>query len=357
MTSQLDDNLLSTTLTRIFTEQTQVVPSPASEGEFAEASWRALREAGMTSLGVAEAAGGSGGEVADACTLLRLAGRHGVALPLAECSLLGGWLLERTNFQLPMGLLSVPVARGADSLVIEWGRLRGRLTWVPWGEAASTVVAVADSPEGERVVLIDPMTADIDRGHNMAGEPRDALTFNDVVLPGDRCSEPQENIRHELKLRGALSRSLLMAGAMEAVADLTVRYANERKQFGRSIAAFQAVGNRLAQLCAESESSSLAADVAAQRFAEIGVAAAFEIAATKANISRAATVVASHAHQVHGAIGMTQEYPLHRFTTRLWGWRQEWGSERMWSESLGQMIDDLGAVQIWPRLTEGLKSP
>jgi acyl-CoA dehydrogenase len=145
-----------------------------------------------------------------------------------------------------------------------------------------------------------------------------------------------------------------MAGAMEAAADLTVDYAGQRQQFGRPIAAFQAVGQRLVRLSSEAEAGILATEVAARRFAEVGVEAGFEVGAAKATAGRAASEVATHAHQVHGAIGMTREYTLHHFTRRLWTWRQEWGSEARWSRAVGEQVTAAGAAALWPRVATGL---
>ncbi len=145
-----------------------------------------------------------------------------------------------------------------------------------------------------------------------------------------------------------------MAGAMEAAADLTVEYAAERQQFGRPVGSFQAVAQRLVRMSSEAEAGILATEVAAQRFAQVGMGAAFEVAVAKASASRAASEVAAHAHQVHGAIGMTREYALHHFTRRLWSWRQEWGSERRWSQTVGEQVTAAGADALWPRVATGL---
>ena len=73
----------------------------AEESGWAGGLWDRLDEAGFTRLGVPEAAGGSGGDCADALTLLQAAGRHAVPLPLAESSVLGGWLLAAAGLELP----------------------------------------------------------------------------------------------------------------------------------------------------------------------------------------------------------------------------------------------------------------
>jgi len=60
------------------------------------------------------------------------------------------------------------------------------------------------------------------------------------------------------------------------------------------------------------------------------------VAAAKLRAGEAGQIVAALAHQVHGAIGFTDEHSLHHFTKRLWSWRDEFGTERDWSRALGK---------------------
>lgn len=216
------------------------------------------------------------------------------------------------------------------------------------------MVAIADSGRGPQVVRFDPARVEVRRGLNVAGEPRDTVILDGLALAASDMAPARPDLASELALRGALSRTLLIAGATAAVSDLTVAYATSRRQFGKPIAAFQAVASRLVQLQSETEMAALSAEVATLRFAAVGTAAAFEVAAAKTTASRAATEVAKHAHQVHGAIGMTQEYPLHHFTRRLWSWRQEWGSERHWAEAVGRQAVEAGTERLWPLVTTGV---
>ena len=64
-----------------------------------------------------------------------------------------------------------------------------------------------------------------------------------------------------------------------------------------------------------------------------------------------AAVVARLAHQVHGAIGFTQEHRLHHLTRRLWAWRDEAGSELAWSRVLAAGLLADGPDDLWPALT------
>ena len=351
------DTVLEDTLDRLFGEACGSEARHAAEAEgWTPHLWDVLAAADMPWMGVPTSAGGPGGSLSDVFCLLRMAGRHAVPLPLAESSgLLGGWMVARAGLQLANGPLSVALPRPGDQLHFAGGRITGCLHRVPWGSRVPTVAALATSDEGPRVVLLEPSRATCTPGRNVAGEPRDGLTFLDVPVEPERVAFASPDIPAEIFLRGALSRALLMAGALEAIAELTVSYSAQRHQFGRPIGRFQAVAQRLARLASETEAAALAAAVAAQRFEVAGIEATFEVAAAKTTVARAATQAAVDAHQIHGAIGMSQEYPLHHFTRRLWAWRQEWGSEAHWAAVLGRQTMTAGAHALWPRLTTGLR--
>jgi acyl-CoA dehydrogenase len=355
----MSNDLLEGTLERLFTDRSgPEVRQEAEEGRWPSELWDELVKSDLAYVSVSERAGGGGGSLDDAAVLCRLAGRHAVPLPLAECALLGGWLLDATGLSLPRGPLSVAVPRADDSLVLEHSKsgwtVSGQLAWVPFGRVVTQVIGFADGPDGPRVVALEPGAATLHPNRNLAGEPRDRLNFDRIVVPDDRIGLPQPGMAWQLELRGALSRALLIGGALETVSEMTVAYANQRQQFGRPIASFQAVANRLVRLASEAELAVLAALAASQRFAEVGPAAAFEVAAANATASRAASEVTAEAHQVHAAIGMTREYPLHHFTRRLWAWRQEWGSERRWARYLGEEVGSSGAEMLWPRISSSV---
>ena len=53
---------------------------------------------------------------------------------------------------------------------------------------------------------------------------------------------------------------------------------------------------------------------------------------------------------VFGAIGFTREHILHRYTRRLWAWRDDFGNESEWAEQLGRRVIAAGADELWPML-------
>lgn len=352
----MTDHLLEETLERVLTNHCDPNDRQRAEAEgWLRGCWDALFDAGLVWLGVGEAAGGSGGDVTDAVLLVRMAGAHAVPLPLAECALLGGWLVEQAGLTLPGGPVTVAVPRRGDDMAIDAaGRLTGQLQRVPWGRKAAAVVAIASGHDGPEVVLVDPVTAtSAAAGTNVAGEPRDRLGFDGVAVPASSRASVGADVVSRLELRGTLSRVLLLAGAAESASTLTISYASERHQFGRPVAAFQAVAQRMVRMASEAEAAMLAATVAAQRLAELGDGdgdVAATVALAGASVTRSAAEVAANAHQVHGAIGMTQEYPLHHFTRRMWAWSHEWGSERLWNARIGVSAAAAGTELLWPRV-------
>lgn len=286
------------------------------------AIWDAVADAGYGSL--------SDLPLADALALLSIAGEHAAPVPLAEAAL-AGWLVGES---LPGAVSVAP----AGELRLEDGRLTGSAVRVPWGHAAERIVAVVG---GQAVVVSVASAARVERHTNLAGEPRDTLFFERAEVEDARPAAC------DLLERGALTRAGLIAGALAAMARLTVAYAGERRQFGRPIAAFQAVQQHLVGIAQDASLIAGAVEGAAR------VPGSFEIAAAKALSSRAALTATRAAHQVHGAMGMTQEYRLHHFSRRLWAWRSEYGDEQLWARRLGSAVAQAGADMLYPAIAGG----
>jgi acyl-CoA dehydrogenase len=185
---------------------------------------------------------------------------------------------------------------------------------------------------------------DVER--NLAGEPRVLLEFEAARLLG--CA-PLDDARARLEAEGALLRSVQMAGALERTLEYALQYANERIQFGRPIAKFQAIQHMLAQLAGQVAAASAAVDVA------VGASSSapddFAVAVAKSRAGEAAGKGTEIAHQVHGAMGYTREHNLHYCTRRLWSWRDEFGNETYWQSRLGRAVAEQGADALWPMLS------
>ena len=328
-------------------------PDALAEAEregFAPRLWAELSGAGLAAISVPEAIGGSGGTESAALAVLRLAGRYGAPVPLAEHGLLGGWLAAAIERPLPEGPASVVPGHPADDLRLErsgnvW-RLSGEAHAVPWGRMTEVTFALLVADERTFVVELPRDRGEVTHLRGLSGEPRDTMAFAAVELADAAVVEAPEGVdRHALMVRGALCRAVQMAGAMEYVSELTSAYARDRVQFGRPIARFQAIQHHLVVIAEEAAVAGIAADLASRRFAEAG--GWVEVAAAKVLAGTAADVVTARAHQVHGAIGMTAEYRLHHWTRRLWTWRDEFVGHRGWSSALGREVIDRGADELW----------
>lgn len=135
---------------------------------------------------------------------------------------------------------------------------------------------------------------------------------------------------------GAAAAAALMAGAMDAVLDMTLEYASVRQQFGREISKFQAVQHQLAVMAEEVATAKMAARLAFR--GDVGDLTLERAAIAKIRGGEAAQQVVAISHAVHGAIGISEEYALQRYTKRLRAWRLAHGGESHWAEALGRSV-------------------
>ena len=303
--------------------------------------WQALEETGLTLAGSPEEAGGSGGDLSAAADIAVAAGAAAAPVPLAE-TLAAGMLLSRAGLAIPSGPLTVAVASGPG------------LRRVPYGRLATTVAAGSGGSggDGDWLAVIAPAGRG-GTGRNLAGEPRDEVIFGGDAEVHDVPAGTADYARRLLRL----FRSLLIAGSAQRALDLTVTYVQEREQFGRPLARFPTVQQELARMAGEvaligaATQAAVAADLPG---AGEGVSA---VVAAKAQASSGAGVVAAIAHQLHGAIGTTEEHRLRLTTTRLWSWRDEDGSEAECFAELGRAAlaaasgAGTGAGGLWPWLS------
>jgi acyl-CoA dehydrogenase len=358
----MTDSLLTDTVGEIFTAVcTDAALRAAERDGFAAAAWDAVAEAGLPWISVPEEAGGEGGDLADALAVLRVAGYHGLPLPLAETGVLAGWLLATSG--LPVSRVATTVASGPD-LVWSGGTARGAVPYVAWGRAAEQVAVLASvgrraadtAPDGLMVAVFAAADLRVEQHANVAGEPRDTLYFDGAAPLASAPAGPGVSTQ-ALRRRGALTRIILMAGAADRIRDITVRYTGERHQFGKPIGRFPGVQQHVVNVAQQAAMLEMAADLvcaaAAADPALAGQAATFQLAAAKSVAADAATIATAAAHQAHGAMGMTQEYPLHFLSRRLWAWTREYGTGTQSADELGAIVAAAGADVLWPAIASG----
>ncbi|WP_152663938.1 acyl-CoA dehydrogenase family protein [Sphingomonas sp. SRS2] len=247
-------------------------------------------------------------------------------MPIAE-TLVATWLLSEAGLEPPLGRSSifiegwqrgVPFGDSADYVV----RVRGRSLSLHRGPVAGTRATVG----------ADPLAAS------------DGLT-GAAIATGE--------MRHDIALPlAALTRSAQICGALEAALTLTIGFAEQRIQFGRALSKFQAIQHLLSEMGAEVAAAGAALDAAIRTLQAGAPLDRQAVAVAKIRAGLAAGIVGEHAHQIHGAIGYTEEYALARLTRRLWQWREDFGGESYWANELGRaaLCDQ---TPLWPKLTAG----
>jgi acyl-CoA dehydrogenase len=345
------ENIVAETAEKIFADlaDAQTINSD-QKGGWKAPLWQALTESGLPLAWVPEDCGGSGASLAEGFSVLSAAGRFAIAVPLAE-TMLAGWLLAQAKIASPEGEMTVAPASPKDRITLNAdGTLSGRARGVPFARAAKHIAVLASGSKGLSIALIDAGNCWIEEGLNLANDASDIVTLNNVA-PVTIKPAPKGVDQTTLMLMGGVARSLQIAGALESMLDISVRYSNERVAFEKKISKFQAVQHNLAKLAGESAAALAAATSAADAIANstsFDDAFFLEAASAKIRCSEAAEKGAAIAHQVHGAIGFTIEHILHRYSLRALAWRDDFGSESFWAVELGKLVATRGADELWP---------
>ncbi|MDE5455225.1 acyl-CoA dehydrogenase [Bradyrhizobium sp. CSA112] len=347
------ENIVAETAEKIFADlaDAQTI-NRDKRGEWKAPLWQALTDSGLPLSWVPEDCGGSGASLAEGFSVLSAAGRFAVAVPLTE-TMLAGWLLAQVRISSPGGEMTVVPASPKDRITINAdGSLSGRARGVPFAKAAKHFAVLASDANGGSLsmALVDAAKCRIETGLNLGGDPSDVVTL-DKVQPVAIKPAPKGFDQTRLMLMGGVARSLQIAGALESMLEISVRYSNERVAFEKKISKFQAVQHNLARLAGESAAALAAATSAADAIAN---ATSFddevflEAVAAKIRCAEAAEKGGGIAHQVHGAIGFTVEHILHRYSLRALAWRDDFGSESYWAVELGKLVAVRGADELWP---------
>lgn len=350
--------MLSDSVGRLLQEQapTETVRGAEGVGWLPEL-WQLVAGSGLHLIAIPAGHGGGGGSLSDLHAVLWQIGRNASPIPIAETGLLAGWALTEAGLPPPEGPATI-LADASGLTCTEDGdgwRLAGTGERVAWASQSDRIVVIADAG-GRRVVLSVPTTeVRCDGGLNLASEPRETVSFDDVLVGPDDWAAAPDHVTHDrMMLRGALGRVTMMAGAMERIAELGERYTQERHQFGRPIARFQAVQHHLVAVREEAHRTGAAAKAALLAVEADQPGHDFDVAAAKVVAGESTRVLTARSHQLHGAIGVTMEYDLQLFTRRLHAWRDEFGSADYWAQRVARTVSDHGPDQLWPLITRSV---
>ncbi|MQA83863.1 MAG: acyl-CoA dehydrogenase [Streptosporangiales bacterium] len=302
-----------------------------------ETLWKAMAHAGLLALAVPEDLGGEGLGVLETALVLAEVGRHAAAVPALATLGLGVLPLSRLGTGEQRGELLPPVVEGDAVLTAalnepssplsatpattareaDGGYLVGGVkVGVPYATSAHRILVPAMvEPSGTGVLLVDPKAAGVDlrRTPTSSGAPEYRIRLDDAWVPaadllgGDTTGAVAAGLRR-LAVAGGCA---VADGALDGALALTAAHVRTREQFGRPLAAFQAVAQQVADVYVTARTLHLAAWSACWRLAagrdtdgDLDVAALWA--------AEQATSALHTCHHLHGGLGMDASYPLHR---------------------------------------------
>lgn len=300
------------------------------------------RELGWCSLSIPEAQGGVGLGDLDLALLIEQMGYHLACIPFFSTAVLAARTLELAATDSACARYLPALAAGELCATLAWTglvesgqaepimrttasglELQGSVPYVLDAHGTDLLLVVARNEHGRLCLLaVAPATAGVQvRPLRTLDQTR---RFADLEF--ERVQLPAEALIGELELPAALEKVLHMAqimlaaellGAAQRCLDLTVAYTDERVQFGRTIASFQAVKHRCAEMMVRIEATRSMVHGASLMAATLSAPQlAMEAAAAKAMAAETAFYCAQEAIQLHGGVGFTWEYDPHLYFKR-----------------------------------------
>lgn len=310
--------------------------------------WRTFADLGWLGAGLAEEAGGYGGGLVENMIVMEGFGRALVIEPFLPVALVAlqtlaalrpSSLREMLIAEIVAGdALTVlahgeSAARGAPDhveTVAVNGRITGSKSMVIGGQTAQRLIVSARGDDGIGLYLIDPSAAGITSRHYRLLDNQHAVDLQfdrtpiteTLASPGDGEAALAAGLAH-----GLIGVCAEAVGAMSAAIDMTRDYITTRRQFGTTLSTFQALQHRMADMLVEME---LSRSILFQGIAALDQPCkerSRALAAMKAIVSSAAMFVGRNAVQLHGGIGMTEEYAIGHYYRRLFVIAGQFGGE------------------------------
>jgi alkylation response protein AidB-like acyl-CoA dehydrogenase len=336
---------------------------------FSRELWRSFAEIGFSGLLVPEKFGGSGLGCVEAGVVMEEIGRTLMPSPFLSTAVLAASVLSRGGSAAQQSEHLPKIADGSllAALAIDEGakhrplqtrmkavrsgngfKLNGAKAFVVDGHAAGLLIVAARSAgnTGERdgltLFLVDPKAKGIatERTEMVDSHNAARIMFDNVEVNAD-------GVLGEVDQGGALLEGILnigrgavaseMVGVSEEVFGRTVSYLKERKQFGKAIGEFQALQHRAAQLYIDIEITRAAVLKALQALdADVDNASA-AVAVAKARAGTTATLAVQEGVQMHGGMGMTDQFDIGFFMKRARVCQELFGDSNFHADQLARL--------------------
>ncbi len=314
---------------------------------FGHGLWKQMAEMGFTGMLLDEDDGGLGMGHVEAGIVLEEIGRNLTPSPFLTSSVLAATALKHGSADLKArylpGLIegesvfAVAIdetAKHRPSRIATKAeksgngfKLSGSKSFVIQGASSDMIVVAArtsgaDDDEGGITLFAVPKDA-----AGMEQEPlrlvdssmASHITFDGVELDGDAVIgevDGGRDVLNAMLTAGRLGAAAEGVGVARGAMDMTIDYLKQRKQFGQLIGEFQALQHRASHLYSEVEIAR-AVVIKAQQLADAGAQSAdLMTSVAKAKVAKAAGLAVREGVQMHGGIGMTDEYDIGLYMKR-----------------------------------------
>ena len=320
-----------------------------SEDGFDRKTWAQMAEMGWTGVLVPEEHGGVAmGHVA-AGVVAEEMGRTLTASPYLSTAIMGANALSRFGSQAQQGEWLPKIAAGEAIFAVGTDearkhapshvsttaersgngfKLNGKKTFVAEGHIADMILVSARTAGGEAeeegvTLFLVPREAagvSVERQSMVDSRNSARVTLENVELDADAVLGEVDNGYKSLEAvldSGRAGLSAEMSGSAQECLERTVDYLKERKQFGQLIGTYQGLQHRAAHLYSEIE---LGKSIVLKTLQTLDMApdhAAMMVSAAKSKMGQVAQLAAQEAIQMHGGIGMTDEYDIGFFIKRV----------------------------------------
>jgi pimeloyl-CoA dehydrogenase small subunit len=317
---------------------------------YSPAIWSQFAEQGLLGLPFAEEYGGFGGSAQEVMLVMQAFGRVLVLEPYFPTVVLAGTAVNVAGSADQKQAILPAIAEGSLKLAFAHNErqarydltdvvttakkngsgwvLDGSKTVVSHGEAADKIIVSARTSgdrydeDGITLFLVDATASGVARRGYLS---RDDTRAADISLSNVSVSEAEilgeigkglPTIQRVIEA-GIAATAGEIVGAMEAMNEMTLEYSKTRVQFGNPIGSYQVVQHRLADMFMAQEQGRSMAMLATMSIDNPDRAArAHDIALAKVGIGQAGRYVSQSAVQMHGGIGMTEEYAVGHYFRR-----------------------------------------
>ncbi|MDX2209293.1 MAG: acyl-CoA dehydrogenase family protein [Sphingopyxis sp.] len=311
------------------------------ETGFSRELWASFTEMGLPGILVPEAHGGLGMGHAEAGIVLEEIGRNLTPSPFLSTSVGAVAALAKAGgTQAARWLPAIAAGEAIAALAIDEGakhrperiattatrsgngfRLDGKKSFVLHGHVADLMLVAAQSDDGVTLFAVPKDSAGVtaDPRRLVDSSLASHVTLDGVMVDADAVVGEVGQGQAVLDALLAATRtgaSAELIGVGQGAMDMTVDYLKQRKQFGKLIGEFQALQHRAAHLYGEMEVARATVMKAQQLLDEDNAGATLMVSVAKAKASRACNLAVREGVQMHGGIGMTDEYDIGLYMKR-----------------------------------------